>query len=52
MLVAHFYPQKGKPKRLARAQTAKGVMRQIFAQWRKELDSGVFSWNAIEIRSE
>jgi hypothetical protein len=38
-----------KNKQVAHAKTPGGVMRQIFAQFRKEIDSGDFVWTSLEI---
>ena len=39
-------------KTLARAKTPAGIMRQLYAWWRRELTREDFSWNQIEIGPE
>jgi hypothetical protein len=41
-----------KGREVAHAKTPGGVMRQIYAQFRKEIDAGDFAWTSLEIVKE
>lgn len=41
-----------KGKSVAWAKTPGGVYRQVYAQFRKEIDSGDFTWTSLEVVKE
>lgn len=42
-MIATYYPEKRPPIVLARARTAGGIYRQLYAQWRREFNKGIFA---------